>query len=160
MGLWDFAAACYARPGVAEVCLLAQDRCNADVNLLLAAAWLAGRNTCWTPDDVVALTALCADWRSYCVLPLRAVRRYLKQQSSAEELYVGVKKMELQAEKLQLELLEAALADCAHAPAAGTDPLSHNLNVYFEVSTAPRRIDDELLARVAAAMRPPEEHRP
>ena len=41
--LWDFASRCYAQPGVAENCLAAQDSVGADVNLLLAAAWLAAR---------------------------------------------------------------------------------------------------------------------
>jgi uncharacterized protein (TIGR02444 family) len=129
--LWDYAVACYQRPGVAEACLALQDGAGADVNLLLAGAWLAERNCRWQRDDVAALVRVCADWRSQCLLPLRQVRRYLKEKMEIEELYRQVKLLELEAERYQLHLIEEAID---HLPQqrdglAAEELLSANLRI-------------------------------
>lgn len=108
-GLWDFACALYAKPGVAQACLALQEECGADVPLLLAALWhgATGRGS------LVAARArrwktLARSWRKQIVAPLREARRALKTQEAAEAaaLYAAVKRAELAAEKLQLEALE------------------------------------------------------
>jgi hypothetical protein len=47
--LWVFSLQRYQQPGVAQACLEAQDRCGADVNLLLYAAWLASHGQALSP---------------------------------------------------------------------------------------------------------------
>ena len=133
--LWNFAAECYARPGVAEACLRAQDNCAVDVNMVLAGAWFAAHGKRWRREDVVALAAACAGWRAHCVLPLREVRRYLKQKMMSEELYARTKALELEAEAYQLQLLESMLIDMPQTERHDADALAHNLGVY--VSTLP-----------------------
>jgi uncharacterized protein (TIGR02444 family) len=132
--LWNYAVENYRRPPVAAACLALQDNAGADINLLLTAAWLAARGCAWRCEDVERLTRLCADWRARCLLPLREVRRYLKE-TQARELYRELKKLELEAERRQLALLEAATAGFAPSP-AGFDAralLSANLAVCFEL---------------------------
>ena len=154
--LWNFAAECYARPGVAEACLHAQDNYAADVNMLLAAAWLAARGERWQHEDVIALTAMCTDWRAHCVLPLREVRRYLKQKMVTEDMYTRVKALELEAETHQLQLLESMLIDLHHENGRSEDILGHNLRLYFSTLPDAHLIDaaeiDQLLQRIAPAI--------
>lgn len=127
--LWDFALHCYRRPGVADYCLALQDRCGADVNLLLAAAWLAAQGRRWSADDLYALTASTAEWREQGVLPLRAVRRYLQRNDAGAALYEQAKALELAAERVQLQIIEHALHERAPAAEAGS-PLAANLQLY------------------------------
>lgn len=105
-GLWAFACALYAKPGVADACLALQDEHGADVPLLLAAIWhgasghgplAAARAKRWKAN--------ARTWRTQIVGPLRRARRALKTHEAAD-LYAAVKRAELGAEKLQLEALE------------------------------------------------------
>src|SRR5690606_31712607 len=89
--LWAFALALYARPGVAAACLQWQRDFAADVNVLLAAAWLASRGHRWPRADVAALCADCHTWRTQALLPLRATRRAL----AGSALYEALKGVEL-----------------------------------------------------------------
>lgn len=132
--LWDFAAACYSRGGVAECCLHLQDHAGADVNMLLAAAWLAEQNRYWQHDQVRELLALCADWREHCILPLRGVRRHLKSHIETPALYTRIKALELEAEIHQLHLLQTALQsiELKTQTTAEADALTENLQTYFD----------------------------
>lgn len=130
--LWDYAVATYARPGVAVACLGLQERAGADVNLLLTAAWLAGRGCRWGEEEVAALVELCAGWRQHCVLPLREVRRHLSDDAGLAELYRQAKALELAAERRQLQMIEAWLEVRRPTMAASSgDALSANLDVYL-----------------------------
>lgn len=136
--LWDFAVECYQRSGVAECCLRLQDDAGADVNILLAAAWLAEQGRCWQHDQVRELIVLCADWREHCVLPLRAVRRYLKNQTETPALYTQAKALEHEAEMHQLHLLHAALQSMLlkTTEISSGDALTANLQTYFDCIAA------------------------
>lgn len=132
--LWDFASRCYAQAGVAENCLAAQDSVGADVNLLLAAAWLAARGQQWQRNDAAAAIALCADWRTHCVVPLRAVRRYLKEHATGE-IYRNAKALELEAEAMQLRTIESALHSLPTSKADSTSVLlANNLHIYLDAA--------------------------
>ena len=153
--LWDYAVTVYRRPGVAEACLALQDEVGADVNLLLAAAWLAQRNSRWQRDDVTALMHLCADWRQRCLLPLRQVRRYLKELEDTHDLYQRSKSLELEAERYQLRAIEQGLQ---HLPQSvdATDSASllrANLETCLDALQQLRgRNGREELARLAQAL--------
>lgn len=152
--LWDFAISRYQRECVAECCLHLQDSVGADVNMLLSAAWLAERCLCWQHEQVRKLIEDCADWREQCILPLRAVRRYLKGHS----LYERSKALELDAEIHQLHLLHDALQRLpliAHKTSQA-DALSENLRVYFDcIPIAPSDIGivDTMLQSLISALR-------
>ncbi len=105
--LWPFALALYRQPGISTHCLGLQQCWSVDVNLLLAGCWLAAGGRIWSRADVDACHATWQSWRGECILPLRAVRRYLKQRDAA--LYEQTLALELEAERRQLEGLELQL---------------------------------------------------
>jgi uncharacterized protein (TIGR02444 family) len=147
--LKEFALRRYRRAGVVECCLRLQDRAGADVNLLLAAAWLAEQSCVWRHEQVHELIAICADWRQHCILPLRGVRRYLK----THELYERTKALELDAEIYQLHLLHAALRAMTLERASGgekMDALAANLNIYFDCIAAHQTAGADRQALIAA----------
>lgn len=152
--LWDFASDCYGRPGVAEICLHAQDVYAADINMILAAAWLAARNERWARGDVVALAHLCAEWRTDCLLPLRSVRRHLKHRTGADDMYARVKILELEAERHQLQLIETVLGELPPSSADASGFLRHNLDAYFSTLPSFERVDPELLEKLADMLKP------
>ncbi len=110
MGLWDWALAAYARPGVAPVCLALQDGHDQNIPLLLAAAWAAEQGRTLDLDRAVAVTRA---WEADVVAPLRSARRALKlshppvRDSGREALRETVKAVELEAERLLLAALES-----------------------------------------------------
>jgi uncharacterized protein (TIGR02444 family) len=134
--LWEFASTRYERAGVAELCLALQDELDADINMLLAGAWLGANGCRWRSTDIADIVAACAQWRSRCLLPLRRIRRDLKELPGAEGWYQRLKSLELEAERQQLhrmeEILQPALAELAvddDPPSALIEP---NLSTYLE----------------------------
>lgn len=110
---WDFSLAVYGRPGVAPACLALQDRHGLDVNLLLYCGWSGSRGRRLDARALEALDGRVAAWRDEVVLPLRAVRRWLKTQETAPgedppALREEVKRLELEAERIEQELLFAS----------------------------------------------------
>jgi uncharacterized protein (TIGR02444 family) len=115
--LWRFSLAVYAAPGVAPHCLDLQDKCGADVNVVLALAWAgaSGRGTIVTAD-LVALDRAVAPLRRAVVEPLRAARRWLRPMIAADrdpgdldDLRTRIKAVELEAERRVQARLGAAL---------------------------------------------------
>jgi len=106
---WQFSLDFYRRPGVAPACLVLQDECGVDVNLLLLLLWLARAKRQVSVEEVRAIEASSAAWSRMVVAPLRAVRRTLKQGSSfvaaTEPLRIDLKAIELEAERLEQEAL-------------------------------------------------------
>ncbi len=108
-GLWRFALACYARPGVEAACLALQEQ-GADICLLLCGAWLESRATACTPERIEALRAMAAPWQQAVVAPLRQLRRQWKPASTGDPALAALrdrlKQLELDAERLLLARLE------------------------------------------------------
>ena len=138
--LWEFASTRYERAGVAELCLELQDEWDADINLLLAGAWLGGRGQAWQATEVAGIVAACAQWRSVCLLPLRRIRRDLKNLAGAEGWYQRIKALELEAERQQLHRMEEILRSSEPiAPATDRDIpaiVEANLSIYLETLPA------------------------
>lgn len=119
--VWSWAVAAYGAPGVAEQCLELQDAHDQNVPLLLWAAWAA---TYGPVSDVMASQAagMARVWSEAAIIPLRRVRRRLKQPlSDGDEaprlaLREQAKAMELQAEKVLLEQLAALSGAGDHLP--------------------------------------------
>lgn len=110
---WTFSLGLYARPGVADACLVLQDRQGVDVNLLLFMLWAGQSGRRLSPTEVGALRDLTEDWRRDIVVPLRAVRRALRRPPAAVDaeaaahLRQDIKKVELASERLQQAALFA-----------------------------------------------------
>ncbi|MGE0716193.1 MAG: TIGR02444 family protein [Alphaproteobacteria bacterium] len=110
--LWDFACRVYGAPGVAAACLVLQDEAGVDVPLLLWCAWAAARGAAPDRAAITAAAAAVAPWRDATVRPLRMIRRAMKadlgaDHAAAAALRERVKASELEAERLQLLMLEA-----------------------------------------------------
>ena len=109
---WQFALAIYSQPGVADVCLMLQDRLGLDINILLFATYATTAcSVTVTAQDIEAMDAAVQAWRTEAVVPLRALRRRLKRRFGqleseyAEMLRSKVKQTELLAEQIELAIL-------------------------------------------------------
>ena len=75
---WTFSLALYRTPGVPAACIVLQDECGVDVNVLLFALWLAKEGRALRSDDLAEADLAISAWRNEAVRPLRAVRRFLR----------------------------------------------------------------------------------
>jgi len=113
MRFWTWALAAYARPGAAEASLDLQDRFGQCIPYLLWAAWAAGEGRGLDPGTLKDGAELSGRWQSAAVAPLRAARRTMKPSvegiadAAREALRAEAKALELKAERLVMEALEA-----------------------------------------------------
>ncbi|MFD2181973.1 TIGR02444 family protein [Rhodoplanes azumiensis] len=108
---WRFSLATYRKPGVAETCLALQDGHGVDVNVLLFVMWLGTQGRCLGGAAMQRVRDEAAGWARDVVVPLRAVRRRLKdapplvEAAAAQAFRSEVKRLELEAERLEQEAL-------------------------------------------------------
>ena len=147
MSLWDWTLEAYARPGVPEACLALQDEHDLNTSFLLWAVWAEG------PDAAVLAQAASAGktWDARVLKPIREGRRTLTagfpaiDDGGREGLREDVKSVELRAERVLMETLEALTEDRR----GGTPALT-------ALQAASRawgvRAPDDALARLAGAL--------
>ncbi|MEZ5569611.1 MAG: TIGR02444 family protein [Halioglobus sp.] len=123
--LWEFSLAAY-RDRVAALCLRAQDECDADVNLLLYAAWLAREDRLLTSEHLADQQSAVHQWRERVVQPLRRLRVELRDYVPARAIREGLADLELQAERTQQAALYAGFLAAGAQPYA-PQPLTENL---------------------------------
>ena len=111
--LWNFALSFYAKPAVADSCVLLQDQHNANVCLLIGLHWLDARGHVLSTTDLENLSAHTCRWHEEIIEPLRHLRRTLKQpyenykkDEVQEQLRDSIKQAELLAEKKLLMEIE------------------------------------------------------
>lgn len=157
MRLPDFALRVHGADGVAQACVLLQDRFGLDVNLLLFAARV-GTTGRLTPATLTAAAERVEQWHAEVVRPLRAVRRRLKSgpapapNPATAELRDELKGLEIRAELIELGELEALVADAEPGKDPGTDVAAALTLVVRAVSDRPFLADeDAALATIAAA---------
>jgi uncharacterized protein (TIGR02444 family) len=133
---WQFSQGLYQAAGVEECCIALQEDHGADVNILLLCCWCGARG-CGL--DGAWFRALLSDpqllvWREQCIAPLRCLRRLLKTQgmAGAQQLREGVKRLELEAEKLEQDFLLQQLPGGAD-DVGGIELLWGNLRAYWLV---------------------------
>ncbi|MFI8380759.1 TIGR02444 family protein [Pseudomonas sp. NPDC079086] len=118
--LWRFAEALYQRPGVEAACLLLQTQ-GADVCLLLCAVWLERRQVACCDERAEALRALAQPWQQQVVMPLRQLRQNWRELAQSDNALAAlreqVKKLELAAEREQLERLATSTQDWSNSAA-------------------------------------------
>ena len=141
---WQFSLRFYGRPGVPELCLALQDEHGVDVNLLFLLIFLAKHGRRLSVDDIRAIDRETAPWRTNVVQPLRALRRQMKDgfppmdTAATDALRGEIKRCELQAEKLQQEMMERRFApDAAGAPCDVGEAAAANIAAYGVVVAAP-----------------------
>ncbi len=134
---WQFSLAFYARPGVAAACIELQDNASADVNVMFYMLFLATQRRQIGHVDAAHIDASIKAWREIAVVPLRTLRRRLKTGvepiagADTEALRSAVKRIELEAERIEQEWLERSVPVSIGRPAAS--PLAAaraNLDAY------------------------------
>ncbi|HAW24775.1 MAG: TIGR02444 family protein [Gammaproteobacteria bacterium] len=109
--LWNFALACYAEPDAEKACLELQ-ALGLDVCLLLTCSWLEIRGVRQNAQRLEQLKQLSLDWQREVVVPLRSLRLAWREQAATDTELEGlrkcVKRLELDAERVQLDRLQQA----------------------------------------------------
>jgi len=109
--LWRFSLHFYRQAGVSDACIVLQDACGVDVNLLLFLFWLAAGRRQLSVAEVKRLDEAVRGWRDLTIVPIRDTRRNLKgaatlvEAQKQEAFRTKVKAIELEAERLQQEAL-------------------------------------------------------
>jgi uncharacterized protein (TIGR02444 family) len=154
--LWRFSLDLYRAPGFSEACIRLQDEAGADVNIVFFLLWNASLKRQFSVADVEATDRAVAGWRETTVIPIRAIRRALKDApllpdpGVVEDYRTKIKGLELEAERLEHE----ALSDFYQSGAPGQDASSAleaaraNLAAYEKYLTKsfPREPADAILA--------------
>jgi uncharacterized protein (TIGR02444 family) len=126
--LWPYALEVYGRPGVEALLLQLQDEHGQCVPLLLWSLWMAGGGRPIDAAQAAACAELARAWQEAAVAPLRRLRRGLKAKASTEQLQArirhGVKALELEAERMLLQMLEESSAASGGAPVAALEALT------------------------------------
>ena len=152
MRFWTWALEAYARPGAAEACLDLQDRFSQCIPYLLWAAWAAGERRPLDAETLRAGAELSARWEAAGVGPLRQARRAMKpsvagiDDGAREAIRAEVKALELKAERLLIETLEAL------APQAGSPSLPVGEALSAAVAAWPSQASGEALARLVQTL--------
>lgn len=124
---WNWSQQVYARPGMEARLLALQESHGLNVNLLLWCLWTGARFE--GADEIILRKAqdVTAEWSRSVTSPLRGVRRYLKSPpaqvaaTAAEPLRAAAKELELSAEKVEQDLLQALAAAYLKASPDPTD---------------------------------------
>lgn len=144
---WYFSLALYGMPGIADHLLYFQDRCDADVNLMLFCCWTAHQGAGPLTDArVQELARAMSDWQSGIIKPLRALRRILKDDSQgappvlSSHVRETIKQAELDAERVEQNMLNSQ----ASVPARGNpDSLAIQVNARINMATYLRSLGIE-----------------
>jgi uncharacterized protein (TIGR02444 family) len=121
--LWRFSLDLYRAPAFSEACIRLQDEVGVDVNIVFFLLWNASLKRQFSVADVEATDRAVVRWREATVIPIRAVRRAMKDApllpdpGVVEDYRTKIKGLELEAERLEHE----ALSDFFQSDAPGQD---------------------------------------
>jgi uncharacterized protein (TIGR02444 family) len=109
--LWPFALEFYARPGVEAALLELQDAHGHSPPYLIWRLWLASRGVGADTAALASAADLTRAWEQAAVWPLRRMRRRLNAPGPGsphrrEQLRARVQALELEAERMLLQMLE------------------------------------------------------
>lgn len=147
--LWEFSLGLYRQPGVAPMCLMLQDQWDADVNIMLWLRWLETEGMPINATRIRLAETHINGWQKDAVLPLRELRRRIKQRygiadQAVEAARQAVKAAELQSERvIQIQLEKLARAWLSGVERKPVVPGS-NLAVYADTLLLPPDLKAEL----------------
>ena len=131
---WDFSLQHYAKAPVQEQCLQLQEQAGANVNVVLFTLWLAVEKRLFDHHLVLHHAELLY-WHGQVIMPLRQARCAVKQSGLNDALYEAVKKSELDAERVEQDILYALLPQFVEASAEWSleQLVRCNLGAYLQV---------------------------
>lgn len=147
---WRFSLRTYRAAGVQEACLALQERCGADVNLLLFCGWTGRQGRLLDEQELRSAIDCVGAWQSEIIAPLRRARRAMKQ--PAGELAAALApplRRRLALIELDLERAEQALLADLYprwstvAPVQAQQAIAANLAGYLAKLAAPLQAQDE-----------------
>jgi uncharacterized protein (TIGR02444 family) len=112
--LWPYALEVYGRPGAEALLLQLQDAHGQCAPFLLWALWMSASGRRADAAAIRSAAELARAWQDAAIAPLRRLRRELKTAPAAgpkpprERLREGVKGLELEAERMLLQMLQDA----------------------------------------------------
>ncbi|MGP0058094.1 MAG: TIGR02444 family protein [Beijerinckiaceae bacterium] len=143
LSFWTFSLQTFAKPSVAQTCLDLQDRFGIDVNILLFMLWCAHYGRRLSAQNIGNVIDLVNSWQADVVRPLRFARSALKHPAPnwpsqpTESLRERVKAAELEAERLQQEVMAASISVTGIGlPDAVRAAATANLKAYAEIACA------------------------
>lgn len=121
--MWDYVTRLYAKDNVRNACLELQERHDLDVNILLFCCWNAasGRGE-FTDDELKSGLARVADWRQKVILPLRDLRKYLKESAEpvASRLTGSLRHVIVESELYSEHMEVLILSEAVDRPGTGS----------------------------------------
>jgi uncharacterized protein (TIGR02444 family) len=159
--LWRFSLRTYRMAGVQEACLALQERCGADVNLVLFCGWVGRSGHQLDRRSLRSAIDRVGFWQAEVITPLRLARRALKQLSTggpAAETASALRKrlaaLELDLERVEQDLLADLSSQWAPAsrPKPPREAIAASLGCYLGLLAKPAtRRDLMALACIAEA---------
>jgi uncharacterized protein (TIGR02444 family) len=134
--LWPYALEVYGRPGVEPLLLALQDDHGQCAPYLLWSLWMAVSRRAADEAALRAGAALARAWQDAAIAPLRRLRRDLKAGPgpgpgpARERLRQGVKRLELDAERMLLQMLEEASPARGAVAVSPLEPLARAARVW------------------------------
>jgi uncharacterized protein (TIGR02444 family) len=164
-----FALDVHEADGVSDAAILLQDRCAADVDVLLCAAFVgAAHGRAFGSQELAVVLGRVGPWQQAVVAPLRAIRRQLKHgpppapTQATIALRERIKEIELDAEMIELAELGELTADLG-GPAAELDPTERAtaaMTVVIQTSAGREPTSEEHAAIQTIALAAAEHARP
>ncbi len=156
---WRFSLNLYRQEGVPAACLTLQDACSVDVNILLYGLWLAAHGRELSVADLDTIDSASRSWRHGVVVPLRHVRRFLKEPEPAfadeqtRNLREKIKAVELESERLQQERLSGLREPATWGKANPDLEAAANLNMKAYADVLVVEFDEGAQSAMLAGMR-------
>lgn len=139
---WDHVVRLYREPGVAAACLALQERHAVDVTMMLFCLWRGAVDGRPLEPHMPQIVQAARKWQAAAVLPVRAARRWLKEEAgrlgepAGTSLYKTVLAAEIDCEHGELLML-AGLAEalCGPPDATGSPAtIAGNLAAFLQAS--------------------------
>ena len=126
--IWDFVLGYYKQQGVSESAIVLQDSAGIDVNMILFLMWLSAQKRTLSAADVKVVGEKSIGWQHNVVVPIRAIRRLLKEnaplveQEAALAYRKKVQALEIEGEQLQLQAMGTLLGAMPLKTSDATSP--------------------------------------
>ena len=155
---WNFSLQFYGQKGVSDILLWFQDECQADINLMLYCCW-AGVSQApgLTAADMTFLRQIVDRWQSEIVQPLRSLRQTLKTDirgapaAGVAGFRAGLQQVELEAERLQQDMLHTSAPREAHGTPDESEGRQHTIsNLVLYLTQLRGQPDSVRMAQITA----------